>query len=203
MAQVAFVLHLIQLCLNSGDMTVWSKPRLEGRALEHCLVAWLRSQRQGSAFCRPRVIRMLRADGSVDLVNDPLILNNLKYYASKFAEGLCKVARFSASFAEQTAYDGQHCISLDIRGLFKKQEAWLEMKWTRGDLGSALALTKPRVTECHSIAVERKELVLHSCLGGKPLPQPYFIGGCAVSPDGWLLELMDVTSGTKERWWPI
>ena len=143
---------------------------------------------------------MLRADGSVDLVNHPLILNNMKYYASDLAEGLCKVARFSASFAEQTAYDGQHCISLDIRGLFKKQEAWLEMKWTRSDLRSALALTKPRVTEFHSIAVERKALVLHSCLGGKPLPQPHFIGGCAVSPDGWLLELMDLTSGTKERW---
>ena len=143
---------------------------------------------------------MLRADGSVDLVNDPLILNNMKYYASELVKGLCKVARFSTSFAEQTAYNGQHCISLDIRGLFQKQEAWLEMKWTRSDLRSALALTKPRVTEFHSIAVERKALVLHSCLGGKNLPQPHFIGGLAVNPDGWLLEMLDLTSGKKETW---
>ena len=143
---------------------------------------------------------MLRADGSVDLVNDPLILNNMKYYASELVKALCKVARFSTSFAEQTAYNGQHCISLDIRGLFEKQEAWLEMKWTRSDLRSALALTKPRVTEFHSIAVERKALVLHSCLGGKSLPQPHFIGGLAVNPDGWLLELLDLTSGKKETW---
>ena len=181
-------------------MAAWSKPRLEGRALEHCLVAWLRSQRQGAAFCRPRVIRMLRADGSVDLVDDPLILNNMKYYASELVKGLCKVARFSSSFAEQTAYNGQHSISLDIRGLFEKQEAWLEMKWTRSDLRSALALTKPRVTEFHNIAVERKALVLHTCLGGKKLPQPHFIGGLAVNPDGWLLELLDLTSGKKETW---
>ena len=168
--------------------------------MEQGLVAWVRSKRQGTTLCRPRAIRMLRADGSVDLVNDPWILANMTWYASELAGSLRKVAHFSVSFAEQTVYDGQNWMSLDIRGLVEKREAWLELKWTRGDLRSALALTKQRVADFRDIAMEDKTVFLDRHLGGRPLPQPHFIGGLAVSPDGWLLELVDLSKCSKERW---
>ena len=92
---------------NSYRMPFWSKTRLEGRALEHGLVAWLRSQRQGTTICRPRAIRMLRLDDSVDLVNDPWILDTVKWHACKLVESLRKVADFTVFFAEQTVHDGR------------------------------------------------------------------------------------------------
>lgn len=181
-------------------MAPWSKNRLEGRALEHGLVAWVRSQLNGAAVCRARAIRMLNADGTVDKVHDPCTLAAMQWYASELGDGLNKVARLRACYAEQTIRKGQASISIDIRGLLQRREAWVEVKWTRGDLRGALAVAKGKVFEFQSIAKEHRQWFLDKRLGGKPLPPPCYIGGLAVSPDGWLLEVADLHGCGNERW---
>ena len=183
-----------------APMAHWSKNRLEGRALEHGLVAWLRSKLSGAAVCRARVIRMLHRDGAVDKVDDPSTLAAMQWYASELAASIDKVARFKVRYAEQTIWKGKASRSIDIRGLKQRREAWVEVKWTRGDLRAALQMALQKLSEFQSIAEEHSRWGLDKRLGGVPLPQPCYIGGLAVSPDGWLLELCEIDGRGKERW---
>ena len=181
-------------------MVGWSKNRREGRALEHGLVAWARSKQAGKPLFRARIIRMLHADGTVDKIADPSTLVDMQWYASQLADGLRESARFTVCYAEQTIWKGRQSISIDVRGAFQRKEAWVEVKWTRGDLQVALAAAMEKCVVLRQVAMDEKKWHLDRQLGGRDIPQPAYIGGLAASPDGWRLCLVDRTTSRMERW---
>ena len=121
-------------------LMTWAKHRLEGRALDHGFVSWVRAQQNSAAVCRSRCIQMLRADGTVDKVVAPHILASMQWCACELARDLQKTASVHIQFAEQTVGKAQDdSLSIDLRALQRRKEVWIEVKWTRDHLHSALA----------------------------------------------------------------
>ena len=134
---------------------------LEGRALEHGFVSWVRAHQNSAAVCRSRCIRMLRADRTVDKVVAPRILASMQWYACELARDLQKTASVHIQFAEQTVWKAQDTsLSIDLRALQRRKEVWIEVKWTRDHLQTALASASEKVLEFQSIAEECHEWVL-------------------------------------------
>jgi hypothetical protein len=82
----------------------------------------------------------------------------------------------------------------------RRQEAWLEVKWTNGPLGKALQSALRKACQLQSIASEEHTWALDKRLGGAVLPAPSFVGGLAVCSKGWRMELTDVRDKCTERW---
>ena len=181
-------------------MVGWCQNRLEGRALEHGLVAVARGKLHRKHVFRARFIRMLHADGSVEKIDDPATLIKMQWYACRLAEGLGTLARFAVRYAEQTIRRGNQSISIDVRGIHLGKESWVELKWTRGALRVALASALQKSLVLQKIGKEFAEWKLDTHLGGHCIPQPGYVGGLAVSPDGWLLMLVDCMTHKKQQW---
>ena len=179
------------------SMVGWSQNRLEGRALEHGLVAVVRARLSGKPVCRPRIIRMLRANGTVDKIEDPGTLSKMQCYACRLDEGLAMSARFKVCFAEQTIHKDKISISIDLRGVHQRKESWVELKWTRGALKTALAAALEKALVLQGIGKEHDLWSLDKHLSKKKIPRPGFVGGLAVSPDGWMLLLVNSTTGER------
>ena len=177
----------------------FSRGRLEGRALEHGFVAWVRSRGNATDVRRAKKIRMLTPTGLVELVGDSAILKRMQRVACTLLPTLRSEVGFRTMFADQTLKHNTrrgrgNAINVDLRGKLRQRETWLEVKWTRGCLESALGKALAKASELETVAADLAEWALDGNLGGQRTTKPSYVGGLALSPSGWLLQVGD------ERW---
>ena len=178
---------------------MYSKPRLEGRALEHGLTSYCRAQRNGVSAKPAQYIRMIRKGGGIDLVRKPAILSEMLAVSSAVCESIQGEAPVVIRFAEQTARnDSNQQVSIDIRASIRKKEAWLETKWSRKSLKVAHsnACAKADVFQ----ALSSTSLQLDANLGGGKVPRPHYIGALGVGPRRWRLSVTDRAGDNGEEW---
>ena len=196
LVQLAQVLHLLFVCCLQHTMMRFSRGRLEGRALEHGNVAWVRSRANATSINRARKIRMLTPSGRVELVEDGELLQRMQRIACTLLPTLHSDAGFKTTFADQTVRHTTRCgsgstMNVDLRGKFRRREAWVEVKWTRGSLETALGKALSKVSDFEAIAAEHAAWAFDENLGGQRVTKPIFVGGLGVSPSGWLLQFGD------------
>ena len=177
-------------------MMRFSRGRLEGRALEHGFVAWARSRDDATNVNRARKIRMLSQSGTVELVEDAEILRRMQRVACTLLPTLHSEDGFRTVFADQTLHHKTQrgrgsSTNVDLRGKFRRSEAWVEVKWTRGSLDAALEKALVKVSELEATAADYTNWTVDKKLGGQRITKPTYVGGLAVSPSGWLLQFGD------------
>ena len=142
---------------------------------------------------------MLMPSGRVELVEEGEILQRMQRVACTLLPTLQSEVGFNTIFADQTLRHTSRrgkdsTTNVDLRGKFRRCEAWVEMKWTRGSLEAALEKALAKVSSFEAIAAERTSWTFDEMLGGQRVTKPTYVGGLSVSPSGWVLQFGD------ERW---
>ena len=166
-----------------------SKGRLERRALEHGIVAWVRSQANAASINQARKIRMLMPSGRVELVEDHEILQRMQRVACTLLPTLHSEARFKTTIADQTLKHitrrgRDSTTNVDLCGKLRRREVWVEVNWTRGFLEAAFQKALAKVPSLETIAAEHTSWIFDENLGGQRVTKPTSVGGLNVSPSG-------------------
>ena len=171
----------------------FSKPRLEGKALEHCL-----------AGVRGFGVRMLAGKKwvVVETTTAKTAMKEMRVRAQTLkaeldAAGLCVLAADRA-----VKLDGKS-LSVDVRILVKarKAEGLVEMKWTRQRLSTSIAEARkklPSLTE----ASKRGRWMRQNGKAGDAV-KASIVGVLAVGPQSWRCELSAVCSDWTGSYHPV